>query len=62
MISALGITVKPVLGDHPFVKLKWSLKTGGRSMKGHLLGQVLTLYNKKTVLTNCVNDIRPIPL
>jgi len=37
VIPALRITVKPALGNHPFVK------TGGRSMKGHLLGEVLSL-------------------
>jgi len=44
---ALRITVKPTLGDHPSGKLKvvadWLLKTGDRSMKGHLQGQVLSL-------------------
>jgi len=34
MIPALGITLKPALGDHPFIKLKvvaqnrWSLNEG----------------------------------
>ena len=43
MIPALRITVKPALGDQPFVKLKVVAQTGGHSMMGHLVGQVLLL-------------------
>jgi len=53
VIPALQITVKPALGDHPFVKLKvvaqnrWSCNEG--SLK--LLGQVLSLLWVVTVVS-----------
>jgi len=43
VIPALQITVKPALGDHPFVKLKVIAQKGGHSVKGCLLEQVLSV-------------------
>ena len=57
MIPELQITVKPALGDHPFVKLKvvaqnrWSLNEGSLTGTG-----IVTVI--KTALTSCVNDNR----
>ena len=54
------MTVKPALGDHPFVKLKvvtqnrWSLNEASLTGTG-----IVTII--ETALTNCINDNRPIP-
>ena len=58
--SCIMITVKPALGDHPFVKLKvvaqnrWSLNEGLLTGTG-----VVTVVS--FCLTSCINDNWPIP-
>jgi len=61
VIHALRITVKPALGNYPFVKLKLVI----HSHNGWLLNEgVLTGTGTVTLwlLSICANDNRPIPL
>jgi len=43
VIPALRITVKPTLGNHPFVKLKVIAQNRWLLNEGYLLGQLLSL-------------------
>jgi len=58
VIPALQLTVKPALGDHPFVKLKVVAQNRWWSRcEGSLLGQVLSQYNKNCTYQLCKRQL-----